>query len=73
MCVEIKQEKWKLTVFDKSGRILVEQNLMTPVPVVVVQECPCPASVRSQENEDSGAETGLKFQEDSDSVEAKSE
>ncbi len=46
---------------------------MTPVPVVVVQECPCPASVRSQENEDSGAETGLKFQEDSDSVEAKSE
>jgi len=40
---------------------------------VVVQESPCPTTVRSPENEDSEVETGLKSQEDSDSVEAKSE
>jgi len=33
----------------------------------------CPPIVRSPENEDSEAETGLKFQEDSDNVEANSE
>jgi len=35
--------------------------------------CPCPATVRNPENEDSEAETGLKSQEDSDSVDVKSE
>jgi len=38
-----------------------------------VRSCPCPPIVRSPENEGSEAETGLKSQEDSDSVEAKSE
>ena len=38
-----------------------------------VRSCPCPVSVRNPKNEDSEAETGLKSQEDSDSVEAKSE
>ena len=35
--------------------------------------CPCPDTVRSPENEDSKAETGLKSQEDGDSVAAKNE
>ena len=39
----------------------------------LVQPCSCPTIVRSPENEDSEVETGLKSQEDSDSVEAKSE
>jgi len=40
---------------------------------VFVQRCPCPPLVRSLENEDSEAETGLKSQEDRDDVEAKIE
>jgi len=38
-----------------------------------VQVCACPTNVRSPENEDSEAETGLKSQEEDDRVEAKSE
>jgi len=58
-------------VYTKAA-ILMSDRLKT-IMAKLVQECPCPTTVRSPENEDSEVETGLKSQEDSDSVEAKSE
>ena len=73
----------ELYVAEMEHLLLAEKKILALLPsteglevslsTVVVQECPCPTSVRSPENEDSEAETGLKSQEDSDSVEAKSE